>query len=181
MGALAGLEHEPDAGSPGTTSPATSTYQFAHLETYAEEDENPCAFCDRPSARQLAEIVPLRDGRFSLSALAHPSCAPSGVYDFLGLAAAFHHVAAEVATEGFENMLTSLGVRHAGSPQALLLLEPHTIFASAGQTGLEEYATRIGLAPIAAPSLRKAVAPRAPNTHHLTVGADCCRPAKLCR
>ena len=81
-------------------------------------------------------------------------------------------MAVQVATDGFENMLTSLGVRHVGSPQALLLLEPHTIFASTGHTGLEQYATRIGLAPIAAPSLREAAAPRAPNTHHLSVGAD---------
>ena len=146
--------------------------QLAHLETYAEENENPCVFCDRPIYGQLAEVVLLRDGRFTLSALAHPACAPSGIYDFPGVATAFHHVAVQVATDGFENMLTSLGVRHVGSPQALLLLEPHTIFASAGHSGLEQYATRIGLAPIAAPSLREAAAPRAPNTHHLSVGAD---------
>jgi hypothetical protein len=107
-----------------------------------------------------------------LSAPAHPACAPSGIYDFPGVATAFHHVAVQVATDGFENMLTSLGVRHIGSPQALLLLEPHTIFGSAGHSGLEQYATRIGLAPIAAPSPREAAAPRAPNTHHLSVGAD---------
>jgi len=80
-------------------------------------------------------------------------------------------VAVQVATDGFENMLTSLGVRHVGSPQALSY-SSRTRSSPAPVTAAWSSMPLVSASHL---SLRRACERpplRAPNTHHLSVGAD---------